>query len=1069
MKNFFLLFFSICITANLYSQYCGGSGPSVCTPGGPYSQLGLFPRYDSLPCAQIGVPYFQHIDMQIPAQVYYLGAYRNLNYVKINSISNLPCGLCWKSDVANNQFNGNTTHCIIVQGTTYDAPGQYKLAINIDAQASIGGFPVTLTNQDAEQFGIKYWGRVQNLDGTCVLVDTLISGLTAHTSGTPATPTITGTPSFCTGGSTTLTLGNAASFYAYKWSNNTYGSFINVSSAGIYSVTAYGACSSASASVNVTLNQPAPTISANGNTTFCQGGSVGLSVTNTFSSYAWSTGATTQSITATAGGNYTCTVTQGGCSGTSNTISVTVNSNPTSTITNNGPLTFCQGGSVTLDAGAGFASYAWSNAATTQTINATTGGAYSVTITQNNCSASSSASVTVNSNPTPTVTANGSTNICAGNSVTLDAGAGYASYLWSNNATTQTIGANSTGNYTCTVTQNGCSGTSNTVSVTVTDPTPTVTASGPLTFCTGGNVTLDAGTGYTSYAWSNSASTQSINVSSAGIYTVTVVKNGCTGVSEPDTVVVTSSGLTPTITALPSANICPGGTATLDVGSGYSSYAWNNAATTQSISTTNAGTYSVTVTQGACSGSTSITVTAGNIPPAVMIMPMGTVTICQGQTAVFNAGAGFDSYLWNNSITTQNDTAQTAGTYIVTVTKDFCVGIDSVQLAVNSNPSPAITGNFSICTGGTSTLDAGNGYSSYLWSTAETTQTISTNTGGSYSVTVAQNGCSGSASATVTLNSNPSPSITASGALTQCEGDSISLDAGSGFSSYAWSTGATTQSIYVKVAGSYTCTVTQNGCSGASNTLTFATIARPTPTITSSGSTTLCDGDTVTLDAGAGYAGYNWSTGANTQTIDVTTSDVYSVSVLQNGCNGAASPVAVNVNPVPTASINILGSIGFTAYLQASPSGATYEWLYQQQQTGPYTSLTVTTQNDTVSCGDIAEYYTVVVTLNGCSDSSIQYAVICTGVNELTAQFNLHLQPNPANDVLNISYELAKSTILQLNIQDVTGRKVQQVFAEEQSAGRYTKTVNVSELSSGVYILNFVSVNGNYNAKFIKE
>ena len=94
---------------------------------------------------------------------------------------------------------------------------------------------------------------------------------------------------------------------------------------------------------------------------------------------------------------------------------------PTASITASGATTFCSGGSVTLTANAGN-SYLWSTGATTQFINVTTAGNYSVTVTTNGCSATSAAtSVTVNPLPQPTILASGSTQLCSGQSVTLTA------------------------------------------------------------------------------------------------------------------------------------------------------------------------------------------------------------------------------------------------------------------------------------------------------------------------------------------------------------------------------------------------------------------------------------------------------------------------------------------------------------------------------------------------------------------------------------------------------------------------------------------------------------------------
>src|SRR6185369_335187 len=143
-----------------------------------------------------------------------------------------------------------------------------------------------------------------------------------------------------------------------------------------------------------------------------------------------------------------------GCTATSDATTVTVNTNPTKPVINaGGATTFCTGGSVTLTAPAA-TSYLWSNNATTQSINVTTTGQYSVTVTNGSgCTATSDATtVTVNAKPsTPVITAGGSTAICPGSSVTLTAPAGFT-YLWSNGAQTQSINATSAGNYSVTVT-----------------------------------------------------------------------------------------------------------------------------------------------------------------------------------------------------------------------------------------------------------------------------------------------------------------------------------------------------------------------------------------------------------------------------------------------------------------------------------------------------------------------------------------------------------------------------------------------------------------------------------------
>jgi hypothetical protein len=127
----------------------------------------------------------------------------------------------------------------------------------------------------------------------------------------------------------------------------------------------------------------------------------------------------------------------------------------TCTITGNvipGPYIFCSGQSLTLNAAAGFATYNWSNGATTQSTTITTPGIYNVIVTSGNGCSSISPSVNIQLNPdeTPTVTAAGALEFCQGGTVTLTS-TPATSYLWSNGETTQSISVNQSGSYSLTI------------------------------------------------------------------------------------------------------------------------------------------------------------------------------------------------------------------------------------------------------------------------------------------------------------------------------------------------------------------------------------------------------------------------------------------------------------------------------------------------------------------------------------------------------------------------------------------------------------------------------------------
>jgi hypothetical protein len=265
------------------------------------------------------------------------------------------------------------------------------------------------------------------------------------------------------------------------------------------------------------------------------------------------------------------TVTASLPTGCTATASVTVDYDPVTvpTITAGGPLTFCEGGSVTLDAGAGYATYSWDSAGTvvgtSQTFNAAPSATTTYTVTVSNggtCTASASETVTVSPLTPPTISSNGPTTFCDGGDVILDAGAGYSGYSWDNGSmvvgTSQTYTATVAGTYTVTVTSgNGCSASASAVViVNANPPTASITPAGPIDICDDGSdspVTLvsdTSGAGFgASILWNdlNGTTTETLAVSAGDLdlflnggtygYNFTVTNaDGCSSTSNTVTI-----------------------------------------------------------------------------------------------------------------------------------------------------------------------------------------------------------------------------------------------------------------------------------------------------------------------------------------------------------------------------------------------------------------------------------------------------------------------------------------------------------------------------------------------------
>jgi hypothetical protein len=206
------------------------------------------------------------------------------------------------------------------------------------------------------------------------------------------------------------------------------------------------------------------------------------------------------------------------------------------------------------------------------------------------------------------------------------------------------------------------------VTVTPVHNAVAIVATGATTFCQGGRVVLKAPAG-NSYSWSNGATTDSIVVTASGAYSVRVVGGGlCQSVpSNVISVVVNTVPTTPTISLTGARAICEGDSITL-TSSAASGNIWSNGATTQSITVKAAGSYSVSVSNGACQSSASAnTVVTVNTRPTV-----GSITRVGDTLSVVGVPNITYSWYFNNSplsvVNTTSVIATQSGVYKVVAT-----------------------------------------------------------------------------------------------------------------------------------------------------------------------------------------------------------------------------------------------------------------------------------------------------------------------------------------------------------------------------------------------------------------
>jgi hypothetical protein len=265
-------------------------------------------------------------------------------------------------------------------------------------------------------------------------------------------------------------------------------------------------------------------------------------------------------------------------------------------------------------------------------------------------------------------------------------------------------------------------------------------------------------------------------------------------------------------------------------------YLWSAGYSTKSIKVGTEGNYVSYTLSSDCSNlefTSSIISLKSATPPIASFTADGPVEFCQDADSVSLTaldGNGYN-YLWSNGDTAQSITADSAGIYFVEITdSNRCSDIsDSIQIEVFPLPDETVylNGPTNFCNGDSVIITAAyQGEGSYLWSTTDTTNSLTVNTGGSFFLEITDtNGCKAfSDTIETTLLPLPDVFIDAEGPTTFCPGDSVVLTAVSDSTVfYIWNTSETSQSINVHNSGDYTVEVTDtNGCSKMSETETVS-------------------------------------------------------------------------------------------------------------------------------------------------------------------------------------------------------------------------------------------------------
>jgi hypothetical protein len=293
------------------------------------------------------------------------------------------------------------------------------------------------------------------------------------------------------------------------------------------------------------------------------------------------------------------------------------------------------------------------------------------------------------------------------------------------------------------------------------------------------------------------------------------------------------------------------------------------------------------------------------------------------------------TYLWDNGATTQTIAVTSSGYYGVTITDaNGCSDYNYIHIVIE-NPNVVVSGPTSICQYSNTILWTNNVVgNTYKWSAnAGGATTYSVNlypTGTTVYTVTATNGNGCKTAKTVTVTVNPIPTITITGPTVLCQGGTTTLIA-HGAATYLWSNFSVANSITISPPTNSLYSVTGKDANGCSNTVTQVVTVMQTPTVTISGLSPICQGQSSILTASGGNT-YLWSANAgaatsNTVSVSPMGTTTYSVAGINaNGCNQIVSKTVV-VYPAPVVAVSGIGAIcrGEATVLTASGEQS-YTW-----------------------------------------------------------------------------------------------------------------------------------------------
>ena len=350
-------------------------------------------------------------------------------------------------------------------------------------------------------------------------------------------------------------------------------------------------CPGVADSVLITVTQSPGSVNLGSDTVLCPGNTIILNAKKGYVSYQWQDGSADSLLSITTAGKYFVSVTDS-CGNTfSDTVNVVSIIDVSFSIGND--TIKCNADSVLIKAPGGYISYNWQPAYNLRQLNDSTVKVFPFTDTSYTIRAEKAPgcfvydTIKISALSSPVINIGKDTAICSGDSVLLDAGPGFASYIWSNTSSSRQIKVFDGGQYIVNAAAANTCISSDTINITE-NLLPQPQLGNDTFLCEGKSLILNPGT-FQTYLWQDGTTAPVYNANMVGKYSVTVTDNS--NCINTDSVNVTAVYPSPGDLLADTVSFCQGESITLSADDAYSAYTWSTGSTSPSITINTDGLY----------------------------------------------------------------------------------------------------------------------------------------------------------------------------------------------------------------------------------------------------------------------------------------------------------------------------------------------------------------------------------------------------------------------------------------------------------------------------------------------